>query len=88
LFKRQGKKAGFDIAYGGWIIPTCCSLLVNFIQWQLTYNSIMLYKADTSAFWLPELVRSDLETHFRAIQDVNQFWDFAGNKIGDYIFSD
>lgn len=46
----------------------------------------MLYKADTSAFWLPELVRSDLEENFRQMQDENQFWEFVEYKIGNYIF--
>ena len=42
-------------------------MLVNIIQWMLTYQSIMLYKSDIQAFWLPELVRNDLESKFREI---------------------
>ena len=84
---RKGmKQEGFDIKYGGWIAPTCCSMLVNIIQWLLTYQSIMLYKGDNSAFWLPELVRGDLELEFKKIQDVNHFWHFTENVIGEYIF--
>jgi hypothetical protein len=57
LFNKNAKKKGFDIAYGGWIPPSCCSLLINFIQWQLTYSSVMLNKGDGGMFWLPELIR-------------------------------
>jgi hypothetical protein len=31
LFHKYRKKRDFNIAYGGWIPPTCCSLLINFI---------------------------------------------------------
>jgi len=31
LIKKSGKKKGFSISTGGWIPPTCCSMLVNFI---------------------------------------------------------
>jgi hypothetical protein len=39
-------------------------------------------------YWLPELVRSDLEAKFFAIQDEQLFWEFTENTIGDYVFSD
>ena len=68
--------------------PTCCSMLVNIIQWMLTYQSIMLYKSDIQAFGLPELVRNDLESKFREIQDHHTFWKFTKDTLGDYIFSD
>ena len=61
IFKKGEGKAGFDIKYGNWIAPSCCSLLVNFVQWMLTFSSIMLYKGDGNGFWLPELIRADLE---------------------------
>ena len=67
LIKKSGKKKGFSINSGGWIPPTCCSMLVNVIQLQLTYTSIMLTKGNVQMFWLPELVRNDLETKFKAI---------------------
>ena len=67
LFRQGEKKDGFDIKYGEWVPPTCCSMLVNIIQWLLTYQSIMLYKGDNSAFWLPELVRGDLALEFKKI---------------------
>ena len=46
----------------------------------------MLYKGDNSAFWLPELVRGDLELEFKKIQDVNHFWIFTEKVIGEYVF--
>ena len=67
LIKKSGKKKGFSINSGGWIPPTCCSMLVNIIQLQLTYISIMLTKGNVQMFWLPELVRNDLEIKFKAI---------------------
>jgi hypothetical protein len=42
LFNKNAKKKGFDIAYGGWIPPSCCSLLINFIQCQLKDISLTL----------------------------------------------
>lgn len=86
LFRKGRKKEGFLIEYGDWIPPTCCSMLVNIVQWLLTYWSIMLYKGDNSAFWLPELVRGDLELEFKKIQDVNHFWKFAEETVGEYVF--
>lgn len=32
LFKRNKGKKGFDITMGPFIAPTCCSMVVNFIQ--------------------------------------------------------
>ena len=62
-FKNKYVK-NFHISRGGWIPPTCCSLLINFIPWQLTFASIMGAKGQIQAFWLPELVRNDLTQHF------------------------
>lgn len=87
MFKKDGNKPGFDIKYGNWIAPSCCSLLVNFIQWMLTFSSIMLYKGDGSGFWLPELIRADLEDQFRAVSDQREFWNFTQNTLGEYLYN-
>lgn len=60
LLRKYKNKNGFDIKYGNWIPPTCCSMLVNIIQFILTYTSIQLYKGQITAYWLPELIRGDL----------------------------
>ena len=31
LIATSGKKKGFSINSGGWIAPTCCSMLINVI---------------------------------------------------------
>ena len=31
LFRRYSNKKGFDIKYGDWLPPTCCSMFVNII---------------------------------------------------------
>jgi hypothetical protein len=67
MFYKYRKKRDFDIAFGGWIPPTCCSLLINFIQWYLTFSSVLYNKGDGGAFWLPELIRSDLDGPFKQI---------------------
>lgn len=67
LFKRNKGKKGFDITMGPFIAPTCCSMLVNFIQFQLTFSSIMSNKGDALGYWLPELARYDLQTSFLKI---------------------
>jgi hypothetical protein len=82
IIKKNEGKFGFDIKYGNWMAPTCCSLLVNFIQWMLTFSSIMLYKGDGNGFWLPELIRADLEAEFRAVGDERAFWNFTENTLG------
>ena len=64
LIRKGKKKPGFDIKYGNWIPPTCCSMFVNIIQFMLTFYSIVLYKGQISAFWLPELIRGDLSSQF------------------------
>lgn len=66
IAKNKGKK-GFSIASGGWLPPTCCSMLVNFIQFLLTQISIDLMKGNPQMFWLPELLRNDLELKFKSI---------------------
>lgn len=86
LKKKHKNNENFTFQYGNWIPPTCCSLLVNFIQWQLTFSSILLYKSDIAAYWQPELVRADLESEFRQIQDLERFWNFTENTLGNYIF--
>ena len=48
----------------------------------------MLYKADIQAFWLPELLRNDLEWSFRGIKSIDQFWSFTETVLGDYLFND
>jgi hypothetical protein len=88
LLHKYRKKKDFNIAYGGWIPPTCCSLLINFIQWYLTFKSVTYNKGDGAAFWLPELVRQDLEKEFKNIQDVITFWHFIENNLSEYVFSD
>jgi hypothetical protein len=67
LFYKYRKKRDFNVAFGGWIPPTCCSLLINFIQWYLTFSSVIYNKGDGAAFWLPELIRKDLELDFKKI---------------------
>ena len=88
MFYKYRKKRDFDIAFGGWIPPTCCSLLINFIQWYLTFSSVLYNKGDGGAFWLPELIRSDLDGPFKQIQDVSTFWKFIENDLADYAFTD
>lgn len=88
LFYKYRKKRDFKIAFGGWIAPTCCSLLINFIQWFLTFRSVTFNKGDGAAFWLPELVRMDLEPDFKRIQDVSTFWKFIEKNLCEYVFSD
>jgi len=57
LFRKKGKKPGFDIKYGNWMMPTCCSMLVNVVQWLLTLTSVMHQKNSWCVYWLPEMVR-------------------------------
>ena len=52
----------------------------------LTFVSIYIYKGDPRGFWLPELIRNDLETEFRSIHDMAGFWDFTQNTISEYVF--
>lgn len=42
----------------------------------------MLYKGDGNGFWLPELIRADLEAEFRAVGDERAFWNFTENTLG------
>ena len=77
IFKKQSHKPGFDIRYGDWLPPTCCSLMVNFVQFLLTFMSITMYKGDPRQFWIPQLIRDDLETEFRSITDMKSFWKFT-----------
>ena len=81
-------RTGFDIKQGNWLPPTCCSLVVNFIQFQLTLSSILMYKGDARAYWLPELIRSDLEPQFKSMQNMNEFWNFTKEGLGNYLFDD
>ena len=46
----------------------------------------MLYKADSNAYWIPEMVREDLSKEFKEVKDVESFWNFTTNTIGDYVF--
>ena len=87
MFKKRADM-DFDIAYGGWTPPTCCSLLINILQWFFTYKSVLLNKGDRNAYWLPELIRADLSGDFYAVQDQNDFWKFMDQKFAEYIFSD
>jgi len=87
LKHRMRKKADFDIAYGGWIPPSCCSLLINFLQWFFTYRSVLLNKGDRNAFWLPELIRLDLK-EFYTVKNEADFWNFMDKNFAEYLFSD
>ena len=37
-------------------------------------------------FWIPELVRKDLDPHFLKIQNVQEFWEFLEYDLGSYVF--
>lgn len=52
----------FDISYGGWIPPSSCSMLINIVQFVLTYYSLYLYKGDPMAYWQPNQIRSELSS--------------------------
>lgn len=88
LFKRNKGKKGFDITMGPFIAPTCCSMVVNFIQFQLTLSSIMSNKGNALGYWLPELARYDLQTNFFKIEDEESLWTFLNDDVGPYVFQD
>lgn len=46
LIKKKGKTKGFRLNTGGWVAPTCCSMVINMIQLQLTFQSIMMTKGN------------------------------------------
>jgi hypothetical protein len=48
----------------------------------------MLYKSDTQAFWIPELVRGDLEASFLKIKTHDMFWNFCETRLADYVFTE
>jgi hypothetical protein len=54
--KRMRGNQEYDVRSGGWNLPTCCSLFVNFIQFCLTLTTILLNKGDSSAYWIPSLI--------------------------------
>ena len=37
-------------------------------------------------YWLPQLVRDDLEKEFKSIQDEFLFWKFVENHFANYVF--
>ena len=37
-------------------------------------------------FWIPELVRKDLEPHFLKVQNLQTFWEFLESDLGSYVF--
>lgn len=39
-------------------------------------------------FWLPQLIRADLETQFKSIRNLSAFRDFIGGTLGDYLFQE
>lgn len=67
---------------GGWVKPTCCSMVVNTLQALFTLLSIMGDKQDANAFWLPQQFRHTLNTDFFAIKDTDHFYDFVNNTLG------
>ena len=48
----------------------------------------MLYKGDGSGYWLPELIRADLEGKFRAVSSQSEYWKFTQETLGEYLFND
>ena len=86
LFRKFSRKPGFNVKTGGWLPPTCCSMVVNVIQFMLTISSIMMYKSDANAFWLPQMIREDLTLEFNNVKDEATFWDFTQNTLGKFVF--
>ena len=37
-------------------------------------------------YWLPQLIRSDLEEKFKDMKNLSQFWSFVQDTLGDYMF--
>ena len=54
----------------------------------LTFTSIMYNKGDNSAFWLPELTRTDLSKHFFDIQDQISLWEFLEKDFVHFAFDE
>ena len=47
-----------------------------------------MQKSDIQAFWIPEMLRNDLEGKFMNIQDKSHFWKFCNETLGDFLFTE
>jgi hypothetical protein len=65
LIRSNKNTLGFDILYGSWIRPSCCSMVVNVLMFYLTLQSIMLHKGDLQMYWLPDILKYELAYDFK-----------------------
>lgn len=80
------KQKEFKLKNGGFVKPTCCSLLINFLQALVTINSLLATKGNVQMYWVPEKARQELEADFKSVQDIEQFWSFIKESIGNAFF--
>ena len=96
IIRRRSQQPGYDksqhglyVQYGSYKVPTCCSVLVNLLQFILTVSSVLIQKGDPAAFWQPAIYSQGvMKTNFYAVQDVDQFWRFLEHDIGQNLFFD
>jgi hypothetical protein len=88
LIQKNKKNKLFSLEEGGYVCAPCCSILINLAQFWFTFESIYANKGDVAMFWLPQLIRADLETQFKSIRNLSAFRDFIGGTLGDYLFQE
>lgn len=74
--------------YGEWQTPTCCSILISFIQFILTINMIYIINGKPQVYWQPQTVAEHMKKPFKLIQNQNDFWQFMRNEFTNELFND
>lgn len=75
IIRRRSQQPGYDksqhglyVQYGSYKVPTCCSVLVNLLQFILTVCSVVMQKGDPAAFWQPAIYSQGvMKTNFYAV---------------------
>ena len=54
LKERYKEDDNKDLTEGGWKMPSCCPIFINFIQFCLITAAIYIQKAKSYSFFLPD----------------------------------
>lgn len=88
LVIKNKNRPNFDLKSGGWMPPSFCSMLVNVVQFILTFQSLLMYRNSVIFYWQPNNSAAHLESHFRSIQDVTGYWGFVEENLTPMMFQE